>query len=165
MRLFLAITLDDENKKTITGALHELKKAGVRGTYMSKDNLHMTLAFIGERDSAEDVKEAMKTLALKPFRLSSSGMETFGNILVLSVKGGQGLSAAAKGVRKALDGAKIPYDPRPFKPHITMIRRMTGPWQGIRAPRTDMMVRKISLMQTLFRDGKPVYKELFSVDL
>lgn len=165
MRLFLAIALDEEIKKTIAGTLHELKKAGVKGTYMPMNNLHMTLAFIGERDSAEDVKEAMKTLSLKPFRLSSGGMETFGNILVLSVKGGQGLAAAAKGVRKALDRAEIPYDPKPFKPHITMIRRMAGSWQGVRAPRADMMVKKISLMQTVFKDGKPFYKEIFSIPL
>ena len=45
MRLFIAIQLSDEMKKTVTGTMHELKKAGVKGGYVPLQNLHVTLAF------------------------------------------------------------------------------------------------------------------------
>ena len=43
MRLFIAIQLSDEMKKTVTGTMHELKKAGVKGSYVPLQNLHVTL--------------------------------------------------------------------------------------------------------------------------
>ena len=50
MRLFVAIQLSDELKKNITGTLHDLKQKGVKGNYVPTQNLHLTLAFIGETD-------------------------------------------------------------------------------------------------------------------
>ena len=47
MRLFIAITLSEEMKASATGAMHALKKAGVKGNYSPTANLHLTLAFIG----------------------------------------------------------------------------------------------------------------------
>lgn len=165
MRLFIAVQLSEDMKKQITGSMHELKQAGVKGNYMAMNNLHMTLAFIGETDRADEIKGALKTLSAKPFRLSLSGFETFGDILVLSVKGNQGLSAVSRNIRTVLDEAGIPYDRKPFRPHITVIRKMHGRWQSVKAPKGEMTVSRISLMKTTFRDGKPFYTEVFAVNL
>ena len=122
MRLFVAIQLSDDIKKKITGSLHELKKKGVRGNYVPVQNLHLTLAFIGETDHPGAVKDALKNVSVKPFKLSLDGMGMFGDLLWVGVKGNQGLSAAAKAVRDALDDAGIAYDREKFVPHITVIR-------------------------------------------
>ena len=81
MRLFVAIALSDEMKASATGTMHALKKAGIKGNYSPTANLHLTLAFIGEAESAAPVKEALQTVSYKPFRLSFSEMGTFGDIL------------------------------------------------------------------------------------
>ena len=111
MRLFVAIQLSDEMKKTLTQTLHDLKKKGVSGSYVPLQNLHLTLAFIGETDNPGAVKDALKAVSVKPFRLTLSEMGSFGDILWAGVKGNQGLSGAAKSVRDALDaaGIEIPY--------------------------------------------------------
>ena len=160
MRLFVAIQLSEEMKKNIGTALHELKKQGVRGSYVPLQNLHLTLAFIGETDDPGAVKEAIRGISVKPFKLSLSDMGTFGNLLYIGLKGNQGLSAAAKSVRDALSEAGIYYDRKKFTPHITIIRRASGNWKPVRVPKGEMMVKKISLMKTTFKDGKPVYTEL-----
>ena len=67
MRLFIAIMLSDDMKKAVTGTMHELKKADVRGSYVPAQNLHVTLAFIGETKDASSVKTAMQSLSCKPF--------------------------------------------------------------------------------------------------
>ena len=162
MRLFAAIQLSDEMKKTIAGTLHELKQAGVGGSYVPLQNLHLTLAFIGETDNPAAVKEALKTISIKPFRLSLSDMGSFGDLLWVGVKGNQGLSAAAKSVRDALDAAGIDYDRKKFSPHITIVRKASGNRKPVPAPKGEMMVKKISLMKTTFRDGKPIYSEIGS---
>ena len=160
MRLFIAIQLSDDMKKTITGTMHELKKAGVRGNYVPTQNLHLTLAFLGEVEDPGPVKDALRGVALKPFKLSLSDMGNFGDLVWVGMKGNQGLSAAAKSVREALDAAGIGYDRKKFVPHITIIRKASGNWRQVPAPRGEMMVRKISLMKTTFQNGKPVYSEV-----
>ena len=160
MRLFVAIELSDEMKKAMTATMHELKKRGVRGNYVPMENLHLTLAFIGEIDDPGRVKDALGNLSIKPFRLSFSDVGNFGDLIWIGVKGNQGLSSAARNVREALDHAGIEYDLKKFKPHITIVRRAAGNWKGITPPKGDMMIKKISLMKTTFKDGKPVYTEI-----
>ena len=160
MRVFVAITLSDELKKTITGTLHDLKQKGIKGNYVPVQNLHLTLAFIGETDKPGSVKEALKNVSFKPFRLSLSDMGTFGDVLWVGVKGNQGLSAAAKSVRDALDAAGIAYDRQKFVPHITLVRKAAGNWKQVAVPKGEMTVTKISLMKSAEKNGKPVYTEL-----
>ena len=162
MRLFVAIQLSDEIKKNVAGTLHSLKQKGVKGNYVPLRNLHLTLAFIGETDDPGAVKDALKNISVKPFKLSLSDMGTFGDILWIGMKGNQGLSSAAKSVRDALDQAGIAYDRKKFTPHITVIRKASGNWKQVLAPKGTMMVKKISLMKTTFKDGRPVYQEVCS---
>lgn len=41
MRLFIAIEFNKEIKDTLLKTLHELKKAGVRGKYVSGDSVYV----------------------------------------------------------------------------------------------------------------------------
>ena len=65
MRLFIAIMLSDDMKKSVIGTMHELKKADVHGSYVPAQNLHVTLAFIGETRDAAPVKAAILPLVRK----------------------------------------------------------------------------------------------------
>ena len=162
MRLFIAVVLSDEMKKTLMETMHEMKKKGIKGNYVPVQNLHLTLAFIGEMTSAEPVKSALQNIQYKPFKLSLSELGCFGNLLWTGMKGNQSLSAAVKDVRDALDRADIAYDRKKFVPHITLIRKLNGNWKQIPAPRGEMQVKKISLMKSEVKDGRRIYTELAS---
>lgn len=163
MRLFVAVQLSEEMKKSILACMHGLKKAGVSGSYVPAQNLHLTLAFLGEMKDAAAAKAALQSVQVKPFRLALSEMGNFGDLLWVGMKGNQGLAGAAKAVREALDAAGIDYDRKKFVPHITIIRRMAGSWKQVPAPKGDMTVKKISLMKSEVKDGRRVYTEVFSV--
>lgn len=163
MRLFVAIQLSDEMKKTITATMHDLKKKGVKGNYTPVQNLHLTLAFIGETDDPGAVKDALKNVSVKPFKLSFSDLGAFGDLIWVGMKGNQGLSAVARSVRSVLDNAGVTYDKKKFVPHVTIIRRASGNWKRAAPPKGDMMVKSISLMKSTFKDGKPVYTELMEI--
>lgn len=165
MRLFIAIMLSDDMKKSVIGTMHELKKADVRGSYVPAQNLHVTLAFIGETKDAAAIKAAMQTISCKPFRMAFADMGVFDNLLWVGIKGNQGLNKLAKYVGTALDEAQIPYDRKKFVPHVTIIRNMGGPWKKVSPPKADMTVKKVSLMKSEQKNGKQVYTEIFSVDL
>ena len=166
MRLFIAVQLSDEMKTAVIGTMHGLKQAGVKGSYVPAANLHMTLAFIGEvpdADGVQAVKDAMRAIRYKPFRLSLAGLGTCGDRLWVGLKGNQGLSALSKSVREALDASAIEYDRKGFTPHITVVRKMSGKWQQVPPAKGDMMVKRVSLMRSDMKDGKRVYKEIFAV--
>ena len=165
MRLFIAIQLSADMKKSVTGTMHELKKAGVRGAYVPAQNLHVTLAFIGETKDASAVKTAMQSISCKPFRMAFAEMGVWESLLWVGIKGNQGLNKLAKYVTTALDAAQIPYDRKKFVPHVTIIRNMGGPWKKVAPPKADMTVTKVSLMKSEQKDGKRIYTEIFSVDL
>ena len=116
MRLFIAIELSDELMKSLIGLMHEMNKTGIKGQYASADNLHLTLAFIGETDELSEIREAVGNIHVKPIKLSLSELGNFGDLIWIEVKGKQGLLELAKAVREALDSAGILYDRKGFLP-------------------------------------------------
>lgn len=66
-----------------------------------------------------------------------------------------------KDLRSALDAEKIPYDRDRFVPHITLIRKYTAkrPFK-INVPKSEMTVKKVSLMKSEQKNGKVLYKEI-----
>ena len=161
MRLFVAIPLSEEMKKVLVGCMHDLKKQGAEGNYVPAQNLHVTLAFIGEYDDPERVKEVMKTVPFQEFRMSLSEMGNFGNILWAGIKGNQKLKTYAKELRSALSANGIPCSQEKFVPHITLVRGAAVKKAcTVRLPKADMMVKKVSLMKSVQKGGGVVYKEL-----
>ena len=149
MRLFVAIQLSDEMKKALVACMHDLKKQGVEGNYVPAQNLHLTLAFIGEYDDPAKVKRVIENVPLPQFRLSLSEKGNFGNLLWAGVKGNQKLKMYVKDLRDALRAAGIPFDDDKFIPHYQA-----------RLPKVEMTVRKVSLMRSEMKNGKTVYREM-----
>lgn len=124
-------------------------------------NLHMTLAFIGEYDDPEKVKTVMESVPFPEFRMSLSEKGNFGNLLWAGIKGNQKLKTYVKELRMALKAHQIPCEQDKFIPHITLIRKMTArkPYQ-IHLPKAEMTVKRVSLMKSVQKNGSVVYKEL-----
>ena len=162
MRLIAAIQLSDEMKKAVTGTLHTMKQAGIKGNYVPIQNLLIPLAVLGETKDPDAIKKALAGLSVKPFKLSFSDMGVSEGHLQVEMKGNQGLSAAVKSIRDALDAAGIEYHKDKFAPQVAIIRKVSGNWKQAPAPKGEMMVKKISLMKAASKDGKPVYTEEFS---
>ena len=163
-RLFVAIQLSEDMKKAVTASLHDMKKLGVKGSYVPTANLHLTLAFIGETKEVEAAKAAVAGISIKPFRLTLSELGTFGDLLYVGVKGNQGIKGLAKDIRAQLDAAEIPYDQKEFVPHITLVRKMSGTLpKGFSGAKAEMMVKGFSLMKSETKNGKRVYTEIHHV--
>lgn len=161
MRLFIGIRLSDNMKKALVACMHDLKKQGVEGKYVPAQNLHLTLAFIGEYDDPGKVKNVIEKVPLPQFRLSLSEKGNFGNLLWAGVKGNQKLKAYVKDLRTALKNAGIPFDNDKFVPHITLIRKAASkkPYE-MHLPKAEMTVEKVSLLKSDRKDGRVVYREI-----
>ena len=67
MRLFIAIRLDNKLLGALSRYQGDLKKLGVMGHYTPRENMHITLAFIGEYNDPNAVLEAMEKVEFIPF--------------------------------------------------------------------------------------------------
>ncbi len=148
MRLFLAIALSDEMRGALVGAQNDLYDRGVRGSYAPEENLHLTLAFIGEYPDPEQVLDALSDLSFSPFPLELDGMGFFGDLWWAGMRPSAPLDALVRAIRHALADAGIPFDRKRFLPHVTLIRRAVGRMPGIRIEQAGMTVGRVTLMRS-----------------
>ena len=64
MRLFIAIQFNDEIIEALNELQEDLRDQGMEGHYSRSENLHLTLAFIGEYGDPEEVMDALEYTTL-----------------------------------------------------------------------------------------------------
>ena len=163
MRLFIAINLSREMKAALLDAQRAMFDRGVRGNFSPEENLHLTLAFIGEYPAPQPVLDALRTVTFSPFALTLDGVGCFGDLWWAGLRESAPLAAAARRVRRALAENGIPFDRKRFSPHITLIRRATRSAADIRLAPAEMTVRAISLMRSDRGRNGMIYTELGAV--
>ena len=127
MRLFIALDLSPSLCASLTGVQDAFRRAGIHGNYSPAENLHLTLAFIGEVPSPDPVVEALQTVSFTPFPLELQGVGAFRDSWWGAVRESAPLHALVRRIRRALQHAGIPFDNKSFRPHITLVRRPVAP--------------------------------------
>ncbi len=160
MRLFIAVNLSGEIKTTLKSAQNTMFGCGIRGNFTPVENMHLTLAFIGEYPDAKPVLDALSTVTFTPFDIVIEGMGCFHDLWWAGIKESVPLTSVARRVRKAFAQSGIPFDRRCFSPHITLIRKASGKMPGIHLPPVTMTVSTISLMRSDRGKKGMIYTEL-----
>jgi 2'-5' RNA ligase len=125
MRLFVALLLPARVLEDLTRLCSGLPGA----RWVSPENMHLTLRFIGEVDGAgaDDVHMALKRIRGPAFPLALSGLGSFQSgrkirQLWAGVADQPALIRLADDVEKALVRAGLEPEGRKFKPHVTLAR-------------------------------------------
>lgn len=164
MRLFLAINLSDEMKDALLDVQNAMYDHGMRGNYTSEENMHLTLAFIGEYPDAEPVLEALSGVTFTPFELSLEGIGCFRDLWWAGIRDSVPLTAVSRRVRRALAEKGIPFDRKRFSAHITLLRRASGDASGVLMPPAMMTVNTISLMRSDRGRKGMIYTEIGRIE-
>ena len=166
MRLFIAINLNDEIKDALMDIQDTMRNYGVRGKETTPENMHLTLAFIGEYDDPKRVKEVVESIEIRPFEIKLSGIGAYGDLWWVGTENSAPLMAISRRLRRALAEAGIPFDKKKFSPHITIIRRAGGALSKEAADEiaslsgASMTVDHISLMRSDRGKYGMIYTEL-----
>ena len=126
MRLFIAINLNDEMKDALLDIQDTMRTYGVRGRETPAENMHLTMAFIGDYDDPQRVKEVIDSIEVRPFEMKLCGIGAFRDLWWVGTENSAPLLAISRRLRRALAEAEIPFDRKKFSPHITIIRRADG---------------------------------------
>ena len=167
MRLFIAIQLNDEVRESVRETQDAFRRQGVRGNYTPAENLHLTLAFIGEYGDPDSVLDAMETVRFSPFSLIMEKTGCFGDLWWTGFADSKPLDNLVRNLRHALADAGIPFDKKKFKAHCTILRRAayakSDSLPRIDAAPVSMQAERISLMQSTRGRYGMIYTELGSV--
>lgn len=172
MRLFIAVNFDEKTKAALWQAAQRLEENAVSGNFTRRENMHLTLAFIGETQKLPLVKEAMEEIDGAPFDLRMGRLGRFkrqgGDILWLGVEKCAELARIQAGLTRSLLQKGFPMEQREFRPHLTLGRQVVlrepfrqKDWEQA-AGTLVQRVAQIDLMESKRVGGTLVYTCLYS---
>lgn len=163
MRIFIAIRFTEAFRSSILDAQDGLKEYGVKGNYTQPENLHLTLAFIGETERVEEIKAAVDAVKFEPFVIRTGKMGCFNGrsrVVWLGIEGEDRVKAIAQQLRRNIDQRGIDYAKGKFSPHITLVRQPSEMPLDIDVESESMTVSKIYVMKSERINGRLVYTAL-----
>ena len=175
MRLFVAINFNDETRARLIALQDELRSCSVRGRFSLPENLHLTLAFLGECDVKQTtaIKAVMNEINFDPFVINIDRVGRFkrdgGKQRVpaksvatwwAGIQESKALAKLHSDLTDKLTAADFKLDKRKFNPHITLGREIitsAAPWQ---IPPFGETVTNIELMKSERINGKLTYTSI-----
>ncbi|MGH1463453.1 MAG: RNA 2',3'-cyclic phosphodiesterase [Neptuniibacter sp.] len=122
MRLFLALDLPEEIKTQIE-SLYLDEYSHIR--WMSAEQLHLTLVFIGAQNNVplDDLIQKIAEIEFQPFSLSTREIGYFNSgVIWLGIEENNLLQQLQKKLRQKLEELDLNLERRKFTPHITLGR-------------------------------------------
>lgn len=153
LRLFFALW-PDETTRAALGALARDVAAEARGRAVAADNLHLTLAFLGERPAAmlPDLCTNASAIEVVPFSLPLDDIGCWrktGIAWAGATANVPQLLWLRERVVEALATVRIVIDERRFMPHVTLARRAQSLVARRLVPPIDWRVESFSLVASM----------------
>jgi 2'-5' RNA ligase len=190
IRCFVAVELDEAARGELSRVLGQLKRSDADVKWVSPNNLHLTLKFLGDVP-ADDMTRVIAALgqavagdtavpAAGAFEFELAGLGAFpsmSNPRVIWVgidRGRDALASLASRVEAALGPLGFPAEGRGFSPHLTLGRcrspRNQAELKAAMAALRDyggprVRVERVTLFSSDLRPAGPVYTPLAALPL
>jgi len=165
MRLFFALWPEPTLREQLAALRREARRR-CGGHATPPEQLHLTLAFLGEATSAQAdaLAAATRELAIAPDTWTLSRIGHFPRAGVVWAGGDAGAEALSTLhehlVSLAGDVGLAPRSPGPFTPHVTLLRRAGAPPEDWRPTPLDWHYRNAALVASTPRHGTHEYVTL-----
>jgi 2'-5' RNA ligase len=175
MRVFIAINFNDPFKLELMHSISLLREHSAKGSFTQRDNLHLTIAFIGEvvTNRIDTLIQTMEKIAFDPFSLELLDLGQFKNcgevLYFRKVACPAELFLTRQRLIEELKQAKFSVDEKEFIPHITLARRciMKESFSRINLNQQFqskyMTVDEICLMKSEQINGRLTYTKLYGL--
>ena len=164
MRLFLAILFEEPVKDRLCEAMELIRRSTRTSRLTRRENLHLTLVFLGELREAGKVREAMEEIRTGPFPLEIRGLGRFqrdgGDLYWAGIEPSLPLQNLYLELKNALAGKGIAVEDqaveKPETPFYTLKNRLEP---------VKTKAAAVSLMKSERIEGRLVYTELYRKEL
>jgi 2'-5' RNA ligase len=163
MRLFVALALPD----TVAESLAALQSGVPGARWQTREQMHMTLRFIGEVDGrdANTVDDALSLIEAPRFTITLKGVGEFGgktpHALWAGVRDKEPVMFLQRKIETALQRAGFPAEQRKFQPHVTLARLKGAPKGRVMDFLTDHALYASEAFKV---DGFILYSSLLTTD-
>ena len=161
MRLFIAINFNASTRSHLIDLRDELCSRSERGNFSLPENLHVTLAFIGEVSpgKVDRIEAILETITFSPFEATIDRLGTFahGKLWYAGLHGYKPLIQVQQEITHKLASGGFEMDGRKYRPHVTLGRDVMTeavPWEIEPFGET---VTVIDLMKSERIGGKLIY--------
>jgi 2'-5' RNA ligase len=173
-RLFVCVWIPEEMKKDIVKFQERMSKLGMDAKFVEKENLHLTVTFLGEVEDVSSIKNSLvniKGFGSFPVRLSGLRVipsETYIRVIGINVKDQGKFSLLIKTVGSMIDGDY--HDTA--KMTLCRVKRVKDKQEVasfIKENKNvdfgEFTVKKVSLVRSDLTPKGPIYTTIFEVDL
>ena len=166
MRLFVAINFTDSTRTQLLALQDELRSRSERGNFSKPENLHLTLAFLGECDAKQSaaVKSILSAVSFDSFDVSVYCVGRFkrggGDIWWAGLRESKPLLNLQRGLTDKLAAAGFMLERRKFSPHVTLGREIVTEEKPREVEPFGETVNTIELMKSERVGGKLTYTSI-----
>ena len=180
MRLFTALEIDEKNRKKIAKIQEHFKGSSFKGTFVRKENFHVTLKFLGETEP-EMIKRIYLAMdsavsGIPAFSLTAGQAGYFkrrdGLIIWLGItEGSEEIWTLSSNIEEELSKTGFRNDDIPFTPHITLARRVKLRKsfdivsEKINTDKISVSIKAVTLFESRRERGLLVYDPLYRAEL
>lgn len=161
MRLFIALELPIAIQQTLANTQKQLQNKGVQGRLIPQNQLHCTLAFIGETNQAKQIQTILETTATPKETLCLTTLGHFKNLIYQNLEVPVTFCEYVNTLKTKLAQQGIKTDPKPFKPHITLVRNANTTHITLPTPKLCFQNYTIVLYQSQFTKKGVEYHALW----
>src|SRR3989338_2661620 len=132
IRAFIAVEIDPETRQKISELISKLKKSNSDVKWITEDQMHLTLKFLGNIDNSkvQDISNALSSISnnFKSFAITLSGIGAFPNlnhprVIWLGIdKGMDALKNLSERIENEMEKLGFEKENRGFTPHLTLGR-------------------------------------------
>ncbi|MEO0089463.1 MAG: RNA 2',3'-cyclic phosphodiesterase [candidate division WOR-3 bacterium] len=172
IRSFIALEIPEEIKNEVYQHIENFKKDNLPVKWVEKENLHITLVFLGEQDLnfINRVKEILKNLSsnFKPFYINLTNFGFFPNAKKPRVfwvginKNKEIITQMVEKLNNELKKIGFKPEEREFSPHLTIGRFKAvfnaEKYLTLKYKSKDFLIDKITLFKSTLTSTGPIYE-------
>ena len=171
MKLLVAIGLNEDIKKSVGSLAESIKEGSQKGIFSRDENLHLTLAYIGDTDRIDVMKRIVDSLPDDDFKIEFGKFNLTktdtGDMLWLNVNKSEELAAIRKAIINRMRLMNFSIEETDYNPYI-ILGKDIGYKNGFdphklteEMPRLSMQASKIQLIKAEKVKGRTVYTEIY----
>ena len=164
MRLFVAVNFSDETRAKLVALRDELRQKAASGRFSAPENIHLTLAFLGERDAEQTARAKAAIDAVNfpaPFAVAFDHIGRFrrngSDIWWAGIRENKQLLSLYQDLTDKLTAAGFVFEKRRYSPHVTLAREVVTNEPPREIEPFSETVTAIELMKSEHIRGKLTY--------